>query len=171
MAGCVHGLALSARTLVTREGPPRAFNPLALVLTLPPSPSFFSEPVHGLPLDGRSGESTKPDDSYVGLETPPSGKRPSWGPWLQGLRQWVSVAGLFSSAVTSFTWPPLFPSYLFLLLLSQAFLISLDGLSIEPFCGEGAVLPKGCFDPSRRAHKCRPPRFSDSTCQPTNGSW
>ena len=70
-----------------------------------------------------------PDWDGVALPTTPSCDRPSWGPWLQGLRYGALVVevGVFSSASTSLT-PFFFPLFLAFLSLSLFWSFSLFSL-------------------------------------------
>ena len=58
----------------------------SLALTLPPRPSFVLGAGPGLPPAAIPLCSLCPNWDGVALPTTPSCDRPSWGPWLQGLR-------------------------------------------------------------------------------------
>ena len=72
--------------LVRKEDPPRAVICPALVLTHPLRLFFLSAAVPGLQLRARPGESMVSNVDGGALIKAPSCDRPSWGPWLQGLR-------------------------------------------------------------------------------------
>ena len=96
----------------------------SLAPTLPLRLSFVLGVGLGLPPAAIPLCSMSPEWDGVALPATPSCYRPSWGPWLQGLRQGASlvVVGVLSSASTSLTlffFPPFFPYLSLSLFLSS----------------------------------------------------
>ena len=84
--GRVQGFVPSPGTLVGHEDLHRAVLPPALAPTLPLRPSFVLGAGPGLQPAATPWCSVSPEWDGVALTTTPSCDRPSWGPWLQGLR-------------------------------------------------------------------------------------